>query len=157
MRCFSPYPIALLVPVLWIATSTAADPAPKKSADNVKFTVKADKPADGKQVVTIIMQIADGWHIYANPVQNAMFVGAQTTITFTAGGKDVPAKIDYPVGKVENEPPPTGNYNIYDGTVSVKATLDRTGIAAPVEAVVLVVSCTNRICLPSSTVKLKVD
>src|SRR5437763_379807 len=85
---------------------------PRTSADVVKVTVQADKPDGGKQVLTLTLDIAKGWHTYANPVGLKDFIGSQTTVFFTAGGKPVPAKVEYPKGKLvvdEN----VGNWRIY--------------------------------------------
>ncbi len=50
-------------------TSSSAH-AEKTSADVVKATATADKPdADGKQTVTITLNIEKPWHLYANPVE----------------------------------------------------------------------------------------
>ena len=152
----TPLCVILLTAVVWSAIGSVADAQPKKSEENVKFTVKAEKPADGKQVVTLTMKVADGWHAYANPVGNKDFADIQTTVTFMAGGKPVPAKVDYPTGTLKKDAV-VGDYNIYEGTVTIKAVLNRAGVTGPVEAAVKVETCNERTCLLPSTVKVKVD
>ncbi len=125
------------------------------SEDNVKFTVKADKPVNGKQVVTLTMEVANGWHAYANPVGPEAFASIQTTVTFTSGGKPVAAKIVYPEGKLVKDKD-VGDYKTYEGTVTIKATIDRPPTGA-VEASVLVQTCTETKCLPTAKIKLKVE
>jgi len=149
--------VALLLPgIVWMAGGYRANAAPKKSEDNVKITIKADKPVEGKQVVTLNLEVAKTWHLYANPVGNKDLEAAQTVVKFTSGGKPVPAKIEYPEGKVEKDEV-IGDYRIYEGTVTIKATLDRKDVAGPVEAAVTLQTCTKTTCLLQSTVKLKVD
>src|SRR5262249_5349360 len=73
---------ALLTPAAW----------GQKSDSKVKITAKADKPDDdGKQVVTINLEIEKGWHAYANPIGADDFPGVPTTVTVTA--KKKPAKV----------------------------------------------------------------
>jgi DsbC/DsbD-like thiol-disulfide interchange protein len=146
---------ALLACVVGPAGANTAQAQAKKSEDNVKITVKADQPADGKQVVTLSLEIAKGWHLYANPVGNPDLTSSQTTVTFTSGGKAVPAKVQYPEGKLKKEPA-IGDYKIYEGTISIKATIDRNG-AGPAEAEIGFQCCDENRCLLPSKVKVKVD
>ena len=145
---------ALLACVVGLVGGSAVHAAPK-SEDNVKFTVKADKPVDGKQVVTLTLEIAKPWHAYANPVGNPDLAPVQTVVAFTVGGKPATAKIDYPEGDLEKDKD-IGNYRIYEGTITIKATVDRAA-AGPLEAVVSIQTCTKTTCLLQSKVKLKVD
>jgi hypothetical protein len=148
---------ALLACVVGVAGGNAVHAQAKKSEDNVKITVKADKPADGKQVVTLSLEIVKDWHLYANPVGNNDLVGSQTAVTFTEGGKPITAKVVYPEGKVEKDSV-VGDYKIYEGKITIKATLDRKG-NGPVEATVAIQTCSTvqMKCLIPSQVKIKVD
>jgi DsbC/DsbD-like thiol-disulfide interchange protein len=92
-----------------------------KSDSKVKLTAKADKPADGKQVVTVTLDIEQGWHAYANPVGNNGLATSQTKITVD-GAKADDVQIDYPKGK-EIQDAVVGNYNVYDGQVEIKVTV----------------------------------
>ncbi len=123
--------------------------APKTSEDNVKITAKADK-----QVVTLTLEVAKGWHLYANPVGNPDMLSSQTVVTLNDGGKPVEAKIKYPDGKVVKDKV-VGDYNVYEGTVTITATL-AAAPAGQLEAVVAVQTCTDTMCLLPSKVKLKV-
>jgi DsbC/DsbD-like thiol-disulfide interchange protein len=145
----------LVACVVGLAGASAVGAPPKNSEDNVKFTVKADKPVDGKQVVTLTLQVEKGWHLYANPVGNAGLTSAQTTVTFSADGKAVPAKIEYPEGKLEKDDV-VGDYKVYEGTVTIKATIDRPATGA-VQAEIALQCCNDKTCLLPSKVKLKVD
>jgi hypothetical protein len=63
--------LAALFSILAAGLDMAVQAQPKKSDAYVKVTAKGDKPdADGKQTVTVTIQIEKGWHIYANPVSN---------------------------------------------------------------------------------------
>jgi hypothetical protein len=145
--------VALLGCVVGIAEGNPAGGAPT-SADKVKITVKADKPADGKQVVTLTLEIARGWHLYANPVLLPDLAEVQTAVTFAAGGKPLAAKIEYPVGRlIKNEV--VGDYRIYEGVVTIKATVDRRG-DGPIEAVVFFQATSDVGCPAPSKVRLKI-
>jgi DsbC/DsbD-like thiol-disulfide interchange protein len=146
--------VALLACVVGVVGGAAVSAAPK-SEDKVKFTVKAAKPESGKQVVTLTLAIEKGWHAYANPVGNADLDPTKTVVTFTSGGKPVPAKIEYPEGKLHKDTV-VGDYKIYEGTITIKATIDHTG-TDPVEATVAIQVCDEGSCLAPSKVKLKVE
>src|SRR5882672_57789 len=74
----------------------------KKSDSKVKASATATKITDGKQTVTITMEIEKGWYLYANPVGSEDFEGNKTNVSIKAKEK-VAAKVKYPEGtpKVE--------------------------------------------------------
>ena len=109
-------------------------PGRTKSEDVVKIAVKADKPSDGKQVITLSLQIDKCWHIYANPVLLPDLASAQTVVTVTANGKAVGATIEYPTGDLVKDDV-VGDYRIYAGAVTIRATIDHS-TAGPKEVVV---------------------
>jgi DsbC/DsbD-like thiol-disulfide interchange protein len=146
---------ALLAGVVGLTGANTACAQAKKSEDNVKITVKAEKPADGKQVVTVTLEVAKGWHVYANPVGNPDLVSSQTAVTFNSGGKPVPAKVVYPEGALVKDKV-VGDYKVYEGTVTLKATIDRP-TDGPVEAEVAFQCCDENRCLLPSKVKVKVE
>ena len=145
---------ALLACVVGVAGASPVQAQAKKSEDNVKITVKSAKASDGKQMVTLTLDVAKGWHLYANPVGNADLVSSQTAVTFTSGGKPVAAKVVYPEGTLVKDPV-VGNYRVYEGTVTITATIDRA--AGPLEGIVAIQTCTESTCLLPSKVKVKVD
>src|SRR6516165_5796978 len=106
----------------------------KKSDSVVKAEAKADKPdADGKQTVTITLDIEKPWHLYANPVDNEDLASAKTDVTITAKDKTENVKIEYPKGKVIVDAA-VGNYKVYEGKIEIKATLKRAkGDDSPLE------------------------
>jgi uncharacterized protein YyaL (SSP411 family) len=127
------------------------------SDSKVKVTARADKPdADGKQVVTVTLQIDAGWHLYANPVPED-FPGIPTTVSIEAKVKPQEVKIDYPPGKRVKDAT-FGDHNIYEGKVDIKATVRRAkGDSGPLEVRVKVQTCSDTKCLAPATVKLTVE
>ena len=131
----------------------------KRSDAEVKVTVQAAKPdSAGKQVITIQLDINQGWHVYSNPVGNDDLAGAQTVIS--VGGKTKPAsvKIDYPKGQVINDKI-LGKYGVYEGKVAIKATVQRAdGAKDPLEVSVKFQACNDKgSCLFPATVKKTVE
>jgi len=140
---------ALLAFVAGTCSASTVQAAPKSSEENVKITAKVDK-----DVVTLTVEVAKGWHLYANPVGNPDLASSQTVVTFMDGGKAVAAKVVYPEGKVTKDPV-VGDYRIYEGTITIKATLPSVP-AGPLEATVAVQTCTETMCLLPAKVKVKV-
>lgn len=128
----------------------------KKSDEVVKATAKAEKPgADGKQVVSITLEIDKEFHIYANPIGNEDLVSNQTTVTLTGKGKL--DKVEYPAGKVKPDKV-VGDYKIYKDKVTIKATVQRSkGDTGPLAFAVKLMACTETKCLQPGTVKLSVE
>ncbi len=128
----------------------------KKSDSVVKLNATADKPdADGKQTVTLTLDIEKAWHLYANPVENEDLANAETVVTINAKAKPEDVKIDYPAGKVHED---RGvKYNIYEGKLTIKAHVKRTrGDSDPLEVSVKLQACDNARCLLPATVKVSV-
>src|SRR5262249_15018127 len=128
----------------------------KKSEAVVKATATADKPdADGKQTVTINLDIDKNWHLYANPVGNDELTSVQTVVTVGSKVKPEDVKIDYPPGKLHKDK--DGSYNIYEGKVAIKAHVKRAkGDSGPLEVNIKLQACDDRSCLFPSTVKVVV-
>jgi len=131
---------------------------PAQAADSsevVKIAAKADKiAADGTQVVTIIIDIDKGWHLYANPVGQDFLKTVQTAVTPSPSQKLEIVKVEYPKGEVKKDTD-TGDYNIYEGKVTIKATVKREKDATdPVELVVKIQACSDKNCNLPSKVKV---
>src|SRR5262249_48981130 len=133
-----------------------ADAQAKKSDSVVKVSAKADKPdAEGRQAVTVSLDIDRPWHVYANPVANDMLKSVQTTVKFLSKVDEV--KIDYPAGKVVKDTT-TGDYKTYEGKVTIKATVRRAkGDTGPLSLSVKIQACDDKSCLLPATVKLTTD
>jgi DsbC/DsbD-like thiol-disulfide interchange protein len=141
---------------LVLAGLVLAGPAEAAKSDaKVKVTATADKPdSSGKQVVTITLQIDKGWHTYANPVGQKDFPGLPTAVTITAKVKPLKVTVDYPKGKLENDPNGGGTYFVYEDKAVIKATVQRAkGDTSPLEVSVRIQACDQNSCLLPATVK----
>ncbi len=140
-----------------LVLSTGVQAQAKRSEDVVKGTIKAEKPdAEGKQAVTITLDIDKEYHIYANPIGNEDLTSNQTTLTVVSGKAKL-TSIEYPKGKLKKDEI-IGDYYIYDGKITIKAVLQRTkGETGPIELGVKLMSCTSTRCLQPGTVKLKLE
>jgi hypothetical protein len=145
-----------LAALLMGSVDTPARAQAKKSDAVVKVKATADKPgADGKQTLTITLDIERPWHLYANPVGNEDFASAQTTISVSARAKPEDVKIDYPPGKLLKDP--AGDFKVYEGQVTIKAHLRRArGDTGPLEVSVKLQACNDKSCLLPATVKVTV-
>jgi hypothetical protein len=122
------------------------------SATVVKATAKGTK-AGGKTTVTITMDIAPKYIIFANPVGHPDLVVAQTTVKFTARGKPVEAKVEYPGGTLQ-KCHKAGDYSFYKGKVTIRATVSST--EALQASIFLQAYGITRTLLPA-TIRVKVD
>jgi hypothetical protein len=127
----------------------------KKSDSVVKARATAGKlDGAGKQEVTILLEIAPGFHIYANPVGNEDFVTTQTTVT--VGGKAKLVKVEYPKGEQKADKV-VGDYKIYKGKVTIKASVERgKDDSGPLSVAVKLQACDKARCLLPATIKLSV-
>jgi DsbC/DsbD-like thiol-disulfide interchange protein len=138
--------LALVLPVM----------AGEKSDSKVKATAKASKiGADGKQTVTITIDIDKDWYIYANPVKSEDFEDNKTRVTIKAKEK-IEADVKYPAGKVKEYD--KIKMNIYEKSVVIEATVKRAaGDTSPLQVSIDVNSCSQKgVCLQPGTVKLTV-
>jgi hypothetical protein len=150
--------LGALVLTLGPVGTPRADAGKKKSY--TKVTAKASKPdADGKQKVTITMEIEKPWHAYANPVGLPDLEPAQTEVKIASkDGKLEEVKIQYPRGKEEKDSV-VGNYRIYEEKVTITGLVRRAkGDTGPLEVTVKYMTCSSvtKQCLPPETVKLTV-
>jgi DsbC/DsbD-like thiol-disulfide interchange protein len=124
--------------------------------DPVKVEAIAGKPNDSdKQSVTVKITIDKGWHIYANPPENATYDGAATEVTIKAAGKAVKARVDYPPGKLLIDAD-MQKFRGYEENVAIPIEFGKTD--APVEVHVRLLVCRegkNGVCIPKRfTIKL---
>jgi DsbC/DsbD-like thiol-disulfide interchange protein len=130
--------------------------AGEKSDAKIKATAKASKlGADGKQTVTITIDIEKDWYIYANPVKSEDFEDNKTRVTIKAKEK-VDADMLYPTGKVKEYG--KIKMNIYEKSVVIEALVKRAaGDTSPLQISIDVNSCSQKgVCLQPGTVKLTV-
>lgn len=157
----------MMKPVLTIVYFFAASLALAggNSDTKVKATLSATKAdKDGKQTVTITLEIEKGWYIYANPTNHNeaadLVAPNRTSVTF----KKTEAKIKYPAGKTKMEPigKEIGRWNIYQDKVEIVAEIRRPNDGSIIEASVDVNAChinekgLTGTCLPPGKIVLKV-
>ena len=125
----------------------------RKSDGVVKVDAKAEQPdADGKQTVTITLDIEKSWHLYANPVENEDLANAQTVVKVASKGKLENVKVEYPAGKLQQSG--GEKYKIYEGTIAIKAQVKRTkGDNSPLEISITLQACNDKTCLQPVTIK----
>jgi DsbC/DsbD-like thiol-disulfide interchange protein len=126
-----------------------------KSDSEVKVSARATQTdAAGKQVVTVTMDINEGWYIYANPVKNEELADVQTVVNIQ-GVKPEQIAVRYPAGK-ETQSDGASKFNIYEGKVAIQTAVLRTAAdAGPLEVSVRFMSCNkkSKVCLQPVTVK----
>lgn len=130
-----------------------------KSDSVVKVSAKAEpeKPgADLKQEVTVTLDIARGWHVYANPVGLDDLNTSQTVVKVASKHEFEKADISYPKGQEVNDPV-LGKYRVLDGKVTISAKVKRAaGDSSPLEVSVKFQACNDRQCLVPATKKLTI-
>jgi thiol:disulfide interchange protein len=139
---------------------TLASTAPaqgKKSDAVVRAKATATKPGnDGKQVVTITLEIDPKYHVYANPVGQEDFKDNETVVSVTGKNKPDSVKVEYPPGETKKDKI-VGDYKVYKKTVTIKAVVQRAkGDTEPLEVTVKVQACDDKACLLPGKIKLSV-
>jgi hypothetical protein len=145
---------------LALVALTAVGPAlaqGTKSDSVVKATAKADKVGDdGKQALTITLEVDKEYHVYANPVGNEDFDSNKTTVTVTGKAKPESVKVEYPDGEPVKDTV-VGDYKVYKGKVTIKATVQRAkGDTGELEVAIKLQACSKSKCLLPATIKLSV-
>lgn len=141
-----------------------------KSDTKVKAAIAATRPgADGKQEVTITLEIEKDWFNYANPlggneVARELLESNATVVTFKAAGK-LQSDVKYPKGKLKREEfgKDIAEYHIYQDRIVIEANVNRSaGDTSPLEVTIQVNSCkmgpkgNTLICLPTGKIVVKV-
>jgi DsbC/DsbD-like thiol-disulfide interchange protein len=144
--------------VLLLGTSEHLLAQNKRSDSKVKATATATKPdADGKQTITVTLDIEKGWHLYANPVGFEDFEPNATVVTVTGKAKPQAVKVEYPPGDLHKDDILKATYRTYEGRVTIRAHVQRAaGDTGPLEVSVKVNACDARMCLPQAEIKLAV-
>jgi hypothetical protein len=128
----------------------------KKSDSVVKIAAVAGKLDAGKQMVQITLDVAKGWHVYANPVKNEDLISAATVVKVNAAAKPASVDVKYPVGKKHTDKV-LGDYYTYEGTVAIDAVVQRAaGDASKLEVSVTFMACDDKQCLQPTTITVKV-
>jgi DsbC/DsbD-like thiol-disulfide interchange protein len=148
--------LAALCTALLLTTAVTVRGQGKKSDAVVKAKASAEKPSAGKEVVTVTLEIDPKYHIYANPVGNPDHEASQTVVSVTGKSKLESVKIDYPAGTVVKDSV-VGDYKVYTGKVTIKATVQRAGgDSSALEVAVKLQACSKTSCLLPATIKVAV-
>jgi DsbC/DsbD-like thiol-disulfide interchange protein len=111
--------------------------------------------AAGNQQITMKLIIEKGWHIYANPLDNADLKGNETTVTVTGQAKPLEVKTAYPAGKQVTLH--GAKMRVYEGEVTLTTTVRRApGDNAALQVTINVNACDEHTCLPAGEIKLSV-
>ena len=101
------------------------------------------------------MKITNGWHLYANPVENDVMGPSQTVVEAWQAGKKLPSTAGYPEGTVVKDK--AGDYRVYAGDVTLSLKLKAPPTGDGIEVRVKVAACSegeNARCLQPATVTL---
>jgi hypothetical protein len=129
----------------------AAPRNPKESADVVKGEI-ATTEEGGKRRVVVTLSVADGWHVYANPVGTESLAESQTVVGLSVDGKVAKADVSYPKGQPYTDAAGE-KYNIYADTVRITGTVIAP-LNSKIEARIQVTACKDGKCLLPSTVRI---
>jgi len=134
------------------------EPTPKsESVVKVSARLSPEAPgADGKQTVTIDLDIANGWHVYANPPGQEDLASVQTAVALSSGKPLRSVKVDYPRGTTVNDPI-VGKYLVYEGRQTIRANIARAARdTGALELTLKFQACNEKQCLLPATKKLTV-
>jgi DsbC/DsbD-like thiol-disulfide interchange protein len=131
--------------------------ASKKSDSKVKATARAGRPdAQGRQTITLTLNIEKNWHLYANPVGSADLDGVKTVVAVTGKNKPQAVKVQYPRGTIKQDKF-FGRYLVYEDQVTIPVQVQRApGDVGPLQVSIQVNACDKSKCLPPATILLTV-
>jgi DsbC/DsbD-like thiol-disulfide interchange protein len=128
----------------------------------VKLAASASKiDKDGRQTITVTLEIGKNWHIYANPVGAESLAGTETAVKITGIQKLDKVDVTYPAGKkvTEDLVGKDITYLTYEGKVEISAVVKRAaGDVGPLDVSVTYNACNDvtKSCAPRAQVKLQV-
>ncbi|MFO0823865.1 MAG: hypothetical protein U0792_12260 [Gemmataceae bacterium] len=96
------------------ATKTGPPKNPKEIQRRRQPKITVGEPADGKRTVKVTLAVAEGWHIYANPVGGDDLLDSQTQLTVFVDGKEAMTEVVYPKGKSITDAA-GAKYSVYGG------------------------------------------
>jgi DsbC/DsbD-like thiol-disulfide interchange protein len=130
--------------------------------DPVKLAASASKiDKEGRQTVTVTLDVGKNWHIYANPVGEDSLAGTETVLKVTGAQKLDKVDVTYPPGKKVTEALQGEkiSYLTYEGKVEITAVVKRlAGDSGPLEINVIYNACNDvtKLCRPRAQVNLQV-
>jgi hypothetical protein len=135
------------------ADEPAEKPDATASASVVTTKLREVSKAEGRISYAVDLHVADGWHLYANPVNNKELTESATRIAVAVNGKVVVAEITYPKG-VAHKDPSGAEYHIYEGKVTATFSLPSDPVTEQkVSVSVSVIACNDKTCLKPSILK----
>ncbi len=126
----------------------------------VKGSVKASNiDAEGKQTVTVTLEIKKGFYIFANPIDLKFkdksepdFELDQVNVSVKAK-EPLKVKVFYPAANTRSDGPIS--YKYYEGIVAVEASLQRAaGDQSPLEITIHCRPMARTVCMPPERIKL---
>lgn len=152
----------LLMALIWVSLASAQTPQARPEPVSLQAVVKNRQVgADGKETLTleVVMQIEKGWHAYANPAGDDIFV--PTVVTVAGVAKD-DVEIAYPRGKAHRDDALNLTVYHYEGKVVIPVKVRRPLVNGqpnrePLELSVRYQACSDASCLAPKTVKLTVS
>ena len=134
------------------AVGATSDPAVSASADEVAIR------AGGSATTFVRLNIAEGYHVNANPPSSKFLIGTQLEVAAAEGV--TPGRPRYPAPVNKNfsfDPKPLA---VYEGAAAIGLPLRAEGAAAKgrrtLTARILVQPCNDRACLPPRTVETSI-
>ncbi len=119
---FVVFAVAALTPA---TNLDAGERKPGTAADKVKAAITANKlTVDGKQELTIRLEIERGVWLYANPVNHNNDFLNDNRLTLKIDAQDRPVcHVTYPPGKTRGDD--KEKYDIYEGSVTIRVVATR--------------------------------
>jgi DsbC/DsbD-like thiol-disulfide interchange protein len=152
--------LGVVAGIFALATADRLYAQNQKSDSKVKTTVKAATPdADGKQTITLTLNIEKGWHLYANPVDNETFAENKTIVTVSGKVKPQAVKVAYPKGTLHQDKILKESYLVYEDQVVIPVHVHRAaGDTGPLQVTIQVNACNDKlgVCLQPGKINLTV-
>jgi uncharacterized protein YyaL (SSP411 family) len=124
---------------------------PRASEDVVKAALAVTNEK-GRRKAVVTLTVADGWHIYANPVDQEQLLESQTELTILVDGKAVKSEVIYPKGKPHTDASGS-TYAVYEGKVELTSMVEAAA-ASKVEARIKLTACKDGKCLLPSVLRI---
>lgn len=141
---------------LGLMAMTSALCAQGEETKVVKATVKATpSKIEGTQELTLTLDIATSFHIYANPVGLEDLENVQTSLKVTGKTPPKSVKADFPKGKLVKDKL-VGDHYIYEGKIVIPVKVVRAeGDNGPLDITVKYQACDEKRCLAPASIKIE--
>jgi uncharacterized protein YyaL (SSP411 family) len=141
--------------------SSAAGTSAKSNIVSARGAVAGDAKVEPRAEVDVklTVTIADGWHLYANPIDTENL--KPTTVVL---GREAPAtllRVDYPKGERKRLAGSTGELAVYESeiviTARVRLSAEAKGPSMSLPFVIRYQACNDRACLAPATLEIPVQ